>query len=348
MKIFMVGGTGLLGASGAKELLDRGHEVVSVALPPIPKGADIPNKMHLHLGNILTMTDKEIAKLMDGCDGFVFAAGVDERVEFPPPVYDAYRKFNIEPLERLLPIAKEAGVKKVVILGSYFSHFAKIHPEWELTKYHPYIRSRIDQENFALSFSNKNFQVMFLELPYIFGAQKGRKPVWMLYIDLLMPMKKRIFFPKGGTTMVTVRQVGQAIAGAIEKGKGGTCYPVGWDNKTWVELLTLVTKYMGYPEKKVVTIPTFLYKLYSRKMAKDFKAKNIESGLDPVKFVQLMTNNSFIDRNIIEKELGVTDDDIEAAIEESITYCMDIYKNKRKVVEMQTGDDNNKGQEMTI
>ncbi|MGI5842495.1 MAG: NAD-dependent epimerase/dehydratase family protein [Christensenellales bacterium] len=334
MKIFMLGGTGLLGAAGAKELIKRGHEVVSVALPPIPKDADIPQEMQLHLDNINTMSDEQIKQLLKGCEGFVFTAGVDERIEFEPPVYDVYHKYNIAPLARLLPFAKEVGVKKVIILGSYFAHFAKTMPQLELYKHHPYIRSRIDQENLALSFSDEKMEVMVLELPYIFGAQKGRKPVWMYYIDLLLPMKKKILFPKGGTTMLTVRQVGECIAGAIEKGKGGTCYPVGWENKTWIELLTLVTKYMGHPEKKVVTIPTFLYKLGAFKMAKDYKKKNIEPGLSPVEFVKLMTSNCFIDRSVIQNELGVTDDNIEEAIKDSIEYCMEIYNQNQKVVEM--------------
>ncbi len=39
MKVFMIGGTGLLGSEAAKELIARGHQVVSMALPPLPEGA---------------------------------------------------------------------------------------------------------------------------------------------------------------------------------------------------------------------------------------------------------------------------------------------------------------------
>lgn len=75
-----------------------------------------------------------------------------------------------------MKLAKECGVKHSVILGSYFSYFAKKHPEWKLTKYHPYIRSRIDQENAAMSFAGNGFDVAVLELPYIFGTQPGVSP----------------------------------------------------------------------------------------------------------------------------------------------------------------------------
>ena len=38
MKIFMIGGTGLLGCEAATTLIKRGHQVKSVALPPLPEG----------------------------------------------------------------------------------------------------------------------------------------------------------------------------------------------------------------------------------------------------------------------------------------------------------------------
>ena len=62
---------------------------------------------------------------MKGCEGFVFAAGIDERVEGPAPIYELFKKYNITPLERFLRIAKDCGVKHVAICGSYFSYFAK-------------------------------------------------------------------------------------------------------------------------------------------------------------------------------------------------------------------------------
>ena len=83
MKVFMIGGTGLLGSEAAKELIARGHEVTSIALPPLPAGAVLPPEMKIEYGNYLEMTDDEIRAHFKGCQGFVFAAGVDERVEGP-------------------------------------------------------------------------------------------------------------------------------------------------------------------------------------------------------------------------------------------------------------------------
>ena len=86
MKVFMIGGTGLLGSEAAKELISRGHEVRSIALPPLPSGAVLPPEMKIDYGNYLEMTDDALRAYLTGCDGFVFAAGVDERVEGPAPM----------------------------------------------------------------------------------------------------------------------------------------------------------------------------------------------------------------------------------------------------------------------
>ena len=201
MKICMIGGTGLLGSQGAAELISRGHEVRAIALPPLPQGAVLPPEMEISYGNYLEMNDDEIKKMFEGCEGFVFAAGVDERVEGPAPIYDLYKKYNIDPVKRLLKIAKECGVKHCVILGSYFSYFAKARPQMHLTEYHPYIRSRIDQEKVAMSFADDNFDVAVLELPYIFGTQPGRKPVWVFLVESIRKMPGVTMWPKGGSTI---------------------------------------------------------------------------------------------------------------------------------------------------
>lgn len=334
MKILMIGGTGLLGSQAARELISRGHSVHSIALPPLPEGALLPPEMTLTLKNSNDMTDGELKQAFAGMDGFIFAAGVDERIEGPSPIYDFFKKYNITPLERMLRLAKESGVKHAVIAGSYFSHFAKKYPDMELTRWHPYIRSRIDQENMALSFADEHFDVSILELPYIFGAQKGRKPVWVFLIEMLQGMKGAILYPRGGTAMVTVRQVGQAFAGALERGRGGNAYPIGWFNLTWREMIAIMNRYMGVPDKKIVTIPDFLFALSAKQIEKQHRSKGTEGGLMMTKFVRMQTMNLFIDKSEACFPLGVTDDDIDAAIGESVLLSMDVLDQKTKVIDM--------------
>lgn len=81
----MIGGTGLLGSEAAKVLIERGHKVKSIALPPLPEGVVLPPKMKISYGNYLEMCDNQLRVCFQGCEGFVFAAGVDERVKGPTP-----------------------------------------------------------------------------------------------------------------------------------------------------------------------------------------------------------------------------------------------------------------------
>ncbi len=326
MKVLIIGGTGLLGSQAATELISRGHEVTALALPPVPPGAQLPPAMKLELGDYLNLDDQQIYRLFDGCKGFVFAAGVDERVEGPPPIYEMFERFNITPLRRLLRIAKECGVERVAVCGSYFSYFAGQWPELRLDYWHPYIRSRVDQAEMALSFADENFSVGVLELPYIFGAQPGRKPVWVFLVEMIRSMKGVTLFPKGGTTMVTVRQVGEAIAGALERTTGGQKWPIGWHNKSWKEFLTIVHKHMDLPRRKIITIPKWMFSAFGKRLRKKEIRQGLEGGLNLAKFADLQCSEQFIDKSAGCLPLGVRDDDIDAAIGESIRLSLKILE----------------------
>lgn len=332
MKIIIVGGTGLLGSAAAKLMIENGHEVEALSLPPIPSELDLPKEMIIHLNNYTTMSDLEIESIFKEKVAFVFAAGVDERVEFEAPVYKAYEMYNIKPLERMLKIAKKVGIKHAVILGSYFSYFAKLWKHMDLEKHHPYIRSRLEQERVSLSFADENFYVNVLELPYIFGIQKGRKPVWSIFIEQF-EKPKTILFPKGGTSMVTVHQVAHAIYHSLLYGEMKKCYPIGYFNMKWKVLIKKVLNAMEMPNKKVITVPNFLALIGFVRLNKEYKKKGIEPGLSPIQFLKLMSKKTFISSDL-SHQLKLPNDDINQAIFDSISYAYQIHQTNLDVLEM--------------
>ncbi|MBO4342782.1 MAG: NAD(P)H-binding protein [Clostridia bacterium] len=339
MNVFMIGGTGLLGCEAAIQLIKRGHKVTSVALPPLPEGAPIPEEMDLIFGDINKKSDEEILEMLKGNDVFIFAAGVDERVEFPAPVMDYYRKFNIAPLERIFPLCKQAGVKRAVVLGSYFAYLAKERPDMELDKKNPYFKARLEQEKVCEEACDDNFSVKVLELPYIFGTQPGRKPVWVILIEQIKMMDKLPFtmYPAGGTAMLTCRQVGEVICGAAERDVPGfEAFPISMYNMTWKEFLKIVYDARGMgANRKIVSVPPFIMKMGMNKVKKDYKARGIDSGIDPFNLPDIMDLNLFIDRKYSE-ELGATEDDINAAIFDSIKVSVASYEGKVKLLEMKS------------
>ena len=347
MKVFLVGGTGLLGEKAANILIQRGHDVVAVALPPIPEGADIPKKMDLTICDVNTISDATVKKMMKGCEAFVFASGIDERVECPAPVFDWYIKYNVKPLERLLPLAKEMGIKKAVICGSYFSMlddpkwgYKKKLPKKGLKERNPYIRARLIQEEVVKNACDENFDAAVLELPYIFGTQPGRQPVWTVLIDQLVGMDKLPFtmYPHGGTAMLTVRQVGQSIAGAVEKlgkeFKGFYAWPIAMYNMDWRHFLKIIYRGRGMSKnRRIMSVPGWMMRMGVKGIIKEYEAKGIESGLDPKYLPYIMNLKLYID-NKYAKDLGVTEDDIEAAIFDSVKVSTACCTGEAKLVQM--------------
>ena len=185
-----------------------------------------------------------------------------------------------------------------------------------------------------MGYAGDDLDVAVLELPYIFGTQPGRKPVWVFLVEQVLGMKGVTMYPRGGSAMVTVHQVGQAIAGALEKNRGGRCYPIGYYNLTWVELLKIVHKYLDCPEKKIITIPNWMYAYGGKNLMKEQAKNGIQGGLNRVKFTDIMCSNLFISKQEGAMELGVTADDIDGAIGDSVLLSKEILEKKTNVIGM--------------
>ena len=69
------------------------------------------------------------------------------------------------------------------------------------------------------------------------------------------------------------------------------------------------------------------------KVKKEYAAKGIQSGIDVDGLADIMALNLFIDRKYSE-ELGATEDDIKAAIFDSIKVSQASYDGKVKLLEM--------------
>ncbi|MEA5077254.1 MAG: NAD(P)H-binding protein [Anaerolineaceae bacterium] len=318
-KVLMIGGTGFLGYYAIRELLKLNYEVTILALPPLPAEGLFPPEVKITLADMNKLTDDEVGALLKGQDAVVYAAGADDRVVPKAPAYPFFYKHNVEATRRLIGIAKNAGVKKGVVLGSYFAYFAREWPQLELTKHHPYIRSRVEQEEAAITAGGSEMEVMILELPYIFGSMPGRTPIWKPLINYIRSTGI-LFYTRGGTNCITVEDVGAAIAGAVERGRGGQRYAIGGQNLTWVELLGKLSHFTG-KEKKVVTLPNGLVTIGTVFVKLIHWLEGKQSGLDPIQLVKLQTANTFFDASIAQKELGFGTGNLDEALQKTIKAC---------------------------
>ena len=263
-RVLVIGGTGFLGYHAIQEFRNKGWGVTALGLPPAPSAdpSAVASGQTLHpavkviLQNLDDASDEELLSILEGHTALVFAAGLDDRVTPKKPAYPKFHHANVETSLRLFQLAARAGVKRAVVLGSYFAHFNRLWPKLKLAERHPYIRSRVEQEQ-ALT-SIPGLQTCALELPYIFGSLPvpGWKPLWAPLVKYIRS-SKILFYMKGGTACISAQTAGRAIVAVIEHGEAGQCYPIGQENLTWPQMLTRLA---AADERKVrvVTLPIWL------------------------------------------------------------------------------------------
>ena len=319
MKIFIIGGTGFIGYHATLEFIRHGHEVSTLSLPPMPEEGLLPSEVNIQLSDLNQLSDDEIRELLRGQDALIFAAGADDRVIPMAPAYEFFYEANVRVPKRLFRLAKETGVRRGVVLGSYFAYFNRIWPEFELAKHHPYIRSRMTQIEEIMDVTMPELELMVLELPYIFGAMPGRRPLWAPLIRYLRSPFP-LLYPQGGSNCVSVKQVGKAILGALERGKGGEIYQIGDENLTWEELLTRLGRAIG-KQKRVISLPNQVVKIGLTMVETFIRLRGREGGLDLSHFVDLQTANAFFNPEPSRTALGYSHGDLDEAFLATVNAC---------------------------
>lgn len=324
MDVFIIGGTGFIGYHAALAFHQRGDQVSVLALPPIPIENLLPPQVQIHFGDLSSLADSKVRDLLGGVDALVFAAGADDRVIPKSPSTDYFFKRNVLACKRLFQLARDTGVRRGVIIGSYFAHFDRIWPEMELAVHHPYIRSRVAQITQSMQAALPDLELMVLELPYVFGAMPGRPSLWKPLIRY-MQSPFPLFYPRGGTNVMAVQHVAEAIVGAVLRGDSGGIYQIGEENLTWVDLLTRLSIHAGV-SKRIITLPDWIIRLGMVSLSILHKFQGKAGGLDLVKFTDLQTSKTFIDPESSRRVLGYGQGGLDAALKETVRVSLSTAK----------------------
>lgn len=314
-KVFILGGTGFLGYYTTKELLARGYEVKTMALPPMPAEDLLPKTVECSLGDINRLSDEAIRTLLSDCDGFIYAAGADERVVPAKPAFKFFYEANVLPTQRLARLAKEAGVKKFVVFGSYFAEFAERLPQYNLRQ-QAYPGTRLLQEQVAFAEGEGSMTVTSLRLPYIFGTMPGRTPLWKMFADQI---RGKDVFPslKGGTAMVTVEQVAEAAVGAMENGKHRDTFAISAENMKFQQFYEMIVEALGQ-ETQVPVVPYEQMKSIYEGIDKQADEAGKEHGMHMVVSSMLQTEDLYIDPADTMSVLGIKEHDVLESIKKTL------------------------------
>ncbi len=284
-KAFVVGGAGFIGGHITMKLLSKGVDVSILTLPSDKIDAKTFAKVKVHQADFDKLSDAKLKNMLVGHDALVYAAGKDDRSLPPADVkaFDYYYQSLVTRAGRVVKIAKQAKIKKVIILGSYFSYFDRIGLDdlkpLELSEHHPYIRARVAQEKELVELGDDKFAVSFLEIPYVFGSFVNRIPLWKkVYYDVFKN-NKTVWYAKGGTNAINVELLAQLAVGACVYANNGDLLPVGDQNMKLKTILSQFYQYLG-DKKKIKIVPNWIMRILLKLAALQYKKDKRQPGLN--------------------------------------------------------------------
>lgn len=331
-KVFVLGGTGFLGYYTIDELLKHDIAVKTISLPPKEDigtiNEDNPlagfDNVEMMLGDMNAMSDEDIIALLKDCDGFVYAAGADERVQAKAPAKVFYYHANVLPTQRMVRLAGKAGVKHFVIFGSYFSEMAERYPELNIQD-SPYINTRLLQEQVGFAEGEGLMDVTVIRLPYIFGTMENRMPLWKMFVDRIRDNDVYNVF-KGGTACVTARQVGQAAVGALLYGKHRETFAIGDVNMTYETFANIIREEVGTTTKiEVLTLDEAL-PMYQKMDELLMEQEQREYGIPMNTIAHVQQEYCYLNYRDTFPRLHIERENIEEVLRETIRYIIQLEK----------------------
>ncbi len=328
--VVIAGGTGFLGYHTALLFSKMGTKVSTISIhEDISAEQWFPKSIPISYGDLFKMTEDEIVyELQDrDIDTFIYGLGPDDRHTPKAPAYNFFQERLVEHCLKVCKAAKRVGVKRCVIMNSYFAYFDR-ELKGKLSKNHPYIKSRVEQATAIEGIGKEGeFDVMIVELPYIFGDMPVRIPIWK---DVFVERFKKfpfVFFPTGGTAAIHVDGVAEYIVAAAYNGENGKRYPVASTNVKFKDMISFMMATAGFP-KKFVKMPALLGYVIGLILILKEILHGQQSGLHMAKLMtNILSRDLYFDPEISRKELkldelGFEDStDIWTGIREAMQKC---------------------------
>ncbi|SNT37052.1 Nucleoside-diphosphate-sugar epimerase [Asanoa hainanensis] len=285
MRILVVGGSGLVGVHVTEVLRGRGHQVATAARTAAP-GID-------HLLDVKSATPDELRRLLAGHDGVVYATRTDEQRGLPKPIYPAFRHDLVDPVVRLFTAARAERLTRGVVMGSYYTYYDRLHPQWRLPERHTYIRCRVEQAAEGRAAAGPDLPVAVVELPFVFGRAGDRLPNWSAPLDRWARSRAPLAVPAGGSAAVSARSVAEITADALEQASGADL-PVADENLTWAEMVARIAAAVGRP-RRVRRLPGAAARASMRLGGALQALGRKESGVNPTYAADLFLTELFIE-----------------------------------------------------
>ncbi|WP_010138680.1 NAD-dependent epimerase/dehydratase family protein [Oceanicola sp. S124] len=243
MDVLIIGGTGMIGVNAALHLKAKGHNVALAARNMPDK--DHPAARFPVLTRDFTKGEFRASDLAQ-FDAVVFAAGNDPRhMPAGADPEEFYRRTQSDSVPAFAELAREAGIKRFVQVGSYYHQLLP-----DLVESSVYVRARKLADDGVRALSRDGFMACTLNPPSIVGATPGLPALryqtlaeWGQGLRPEIPVTA----PPGGTNYMSVRSLAEAIEGALLRGEGGKAYLIGDESLSFRDFFQLFFDVAGNP-----------------------------------------------------------------------------------------------------
>ena len=248
--VLVIGGTGFIGFHSVQALLAAGDAVTVLCRHPDIATSLFNGRVATCTGDVLTLTTDDYRELIDGHHAVVFAAGVDERARIEGDADDFFTRHNITPVATLCAALADSTVQHAVLLNSIFSWLHQQKPALQLTTHHPYIRSRVAQNDVAHAAVRHSHCVLTtLQVPWVFGHCPHRPSQWHGLVNYVRG-SLLVHSIHGRLNVMSVNALAQAIVGACHHPTRSSSLPVGDHNLSHLELMQHIAKCAGRPDAR--------------------------------------------------------------------------------------------------
>ena len=248
MTVFVTGATDVVGANLVRALTRQGEDVRVLLRNNDPYNGVLKG---MPTEKIYGSTDDSNAlrRAMKDCAA-VYHSHELNPIEYCSP--EAYHNANAEGTRKVLQVALEREIKRVVITSSAFTIGCGTldAPATEKAEFNlahlgdPYIESKRKAESFARGFQEKGLEVVILNPGLVLGPRSLRPTFGSTLVRLSGTLTK--LYPGGGILVADAEDVATAHLVAMEKGMPGERYILGTENTKYSMLLELLYTVLGF------------------------------------------------------------------------------------------------------
>ncbi|MEO5582414.1 MAG: SDR family NAD(P)-dependent oxidoreductase, partial [Saprospiraceae bacterium] len=243
-QVLVTGGTGFIGYYIVKRLAEAGYRVTVLARSENPYGQSISplvDQIKFIKGDLTDLDSLEAA-----CNGQAIIVHAAALISFDPSKRKKIFRINTDGTTHLVNTALKSTVKKLVYISSIAAISSRPderdHDEsipWDLKSNHSnYALSKHAAEMEVWRGSAEGLDVGILNPSVVLGKWKENHHSMKLFNML---EKGIMFYPKGSTGWVDVRDVAKAVQAYIESGLVNQQFIINGHNESYRDILQMIT-----------------------------------------------------------------------------------------------------------